>query len=135
MLNASSSTISEDLIIDLYQKATSGEDPDSIEMVLIEGHLRKNSITLKRKAGASSVNDGVGTMEDVKAASIAISLFGVKQPKLSLGAGSSDGVDANMDKWKRAGLLAGKTRGLIRELFENESDIPGMEFAGEDEGT
>ena len=64
----------------VFWQATSGQDPDKVEMGLIEEELRKQGIALKRKAGLSSLDDGIATMDDVKTAtktaSVAMSLFG-----------------------------------------------------------
>lgn len=57
-------------------QASGGDDADKIEMTLIENELRKRDISLKRPAGDSGVGDGVGTMEDIKLAGLALTLFG-----------------------------------------------------------
>ena len=105
-------------------------------MTLIENALRKNAITLKRKAGTSSVGDGVGDMEDLKRATLAMSLFGAKPARLPIlaakesGESESDGK-GNMRKFRAAGLLAGKASGLIgiRDILSSREDepLPGME--------
>ena len=126
MLTASSPNMDESKIITLYQKATSGEDPDKVDMSLIELPLRKANIHIKRKEGMTSVTDGVGDIDDLKLATTALSLFGGKPKSLARGLpaadaskGGGDGVAINMRKWQKAGQVLGKSRGLIRDLFEN----------------
>ena len=119
-MTASKSDMGEDQIIALYRKATSGDDPDKIDMRFIENSLRKLNITLRRPAGASAFDDGVVDMSDVKMATTALMLFGggPKKPATAAAAqASSDSLGSNITKWKNAGLAAGKTRSLIRDLF------------------
>jgi hypothetical protein len=67
--------LDEERLVALYQQATSGDDPDKVEMGLIEGELRKAGMELKRKPGVSAIGDGVGTQDDIKAAGLALKLF------------------------------------------------------------
>jgi hypothetical protein len=126
MLTASSPNMDESKIITLYQKATSGEDPDKVDMSLIELPLRKANIHIKRKEGMTSVTDGVGDIDDLKLATTALSLFGGKPKSLATGLpaadaskGGGDGAAINMRKWRRVSQELGKSRSLIRDLFEN----------------
>ena len=41
MMEATNKELEERVILELYQKATSGDDPDKVQMVFIEGDLRK----------------------------------------------------------------------------------------------
>ena len=107
-------------------------------MVLIEGELRKAGIVLKRKAGTNSLTDGVATMEDLKTASLAVTLFGHARPA----AGESDGDK----KARMARKLSGKLKGasaiiswanhsqnLLSELSELAGQEAGQEPAREDQ--
>ena len=71
MLSFSAPEVGEDALFALYQQATSGDDPDKVEIELIEPEMRKAAIKLKRRPGVSSVGDGVATMADLRAAASA----------------------------------------------------------------
>jgi hypothetical protein len=74
----------------------------------------------------TSVTDGVGDIDDLKLATTALSLFGGKPKSLATGLpaadaskGGGNGVAINMRKWRRVSQELGKSRSLIRDLFEN----------------
>lgn len=103
-------------MISLYQSATSGNDPDKVEMGLIEDDLRKLGIKLKRKEGVSNVGDGVGTVEDIRSAGLALRLFGL--PKNDSDTGGGEKVASLFaGRWKRAGM-ASRASSLLMELSE-----------------
>ena len=105
MMFASAPDIEEDRLLNLYQMATSGEDPDKVEMGLIDGELRKAGVKLKRKEGSTAIGDGVASKEDIqeagKTAKMAMTLFGDK-----LGGGPGVGAAAKLaSKWKTLGSV------------------------------
>jgi len=120
MMEAAGPDLPESVLLDLYRRATSGNDPDKVQMVLIVDQLRKMGITLKRPAGVNSFGDGVGTSEDVQLAVTAIKLFGSPANKGGLQIG--DGIVANMTKWQKVGLEAGKARAILRSILDG-SDV------------
>ena len=80
-------------------------------MALIASELRKRGILLKRKPGKTSLGDGVGTQEDLKAASLAFTLFGKHSPPGTPGStavtpGASSPGGKYVSKWKKVGLAA-----------------------------
>jgi hypothetical protein len=93
MMMTSAPELAEEDLIRLYQMATSGEDPDKVEMGRIDPELRKMGITIKRKSGTTSLDDGIATMEDIKTVvkteKLAANLFGVKTPAAAAAAASS----------------------------------------------
>ena len=78
--------------------------------MLIENDLRKAGIVLKRKPGTSTVGDGVGTNDDMKAATVALSLFGKKNDDLP-----EKATLKFASKWKRVGL-ASRASEILRDL-------------------
>ena len=83
------SQISEDEIVAFYQKATGGDDPDVLEMALIEADLRAYPITLKRRPGPTasteaSTEASTGALDASRAAGAPLCA-----PAAALGAGSS----------------------------------------------
>jgi len=81
--------ISEDEIVAFYQKATGGDDPDVLEMALIEADLRAYPITLKRRPGPTasteaSTEASTGALDASRAAGAPLCA-----PAAALGAGSS----------------------------------------------
>lgn len=95
---ASKPDIGEEQLLALYQQATSGQDPDKVEMILIADELRHMGVQLKRKAGTSSVGDGVLTHKDLQMASLAFTLFG-KQER-------DEPACKFASKWRKAGMAA-----------------------------
>lgn len=128
MMGASSPEMAEADLVGLYQKATSGEDPDQVELILIVENLRKLGVKLVRPAGATAIGDGVGTKEDVFAAAAISSALRMFSPKKSV---ISEGIMANMSKWQRVGLQAGKARSILKGILDGEED-QGGEDAEED---
>jgi len=116
----------EDQLISLYQMATSGDDPDKIHMALIVTELRKAGIILKRNPGKSTVGDGVGSMEDLKAATLALRLFAPKPEKKVMGYKFAS-------KWKKVGM-ASRATDLLRDL-DKLAKGPRGGFGGEEQAT
>jgi len=117
MVAASAPEVSEERMISLYQMATSGPDPDQIEMALIVPELRKEGIRLKRKAGMSSVGDGIGTNDDIRAATMAIKLFGSDTRRSSASAVPKKFAS----RWKSVGLAA-RASELLADLDSLRED-------------
>jgi hypothetical protein len=117
MVAASAPEVSEERMISLYQMATSGPDPDQIEMALIVPELRKEGIRLKRKAGMSSVGDGIGTNDDIRAATMAIKLFGSEGRRSSTSAVPKKFAS----RWKSVGLAA-RASELLADLDSLRED-------------
>ena len=121
--------ITEDEIVTLFQKATGGEDPESVEMALIETDIRKyrgGAITLKPKPGSTmagqplapactSTPDGsasTSTSTGDTALSKAAAAFGGAASKMGLDGGAGKGA------WSRlASANQGKMSLLIKDLF------------------
>jgi len=105
MLEYCTPQMSEAEMLNLYQKATSGDNNDKVDMVHIEADLRKASIVLKRKPGSEEA----GTAEQARTASAAIGLLGkVSSTAQSLpdtacsGHESAGGGPKSMGAWGRA---------------------------------
>jgi len=119
LLYASPGQVSEEQLIALYAQATSGDEPDKVEMGLIESELRKWGISVKRKPGASAIGDGVGTNDDIKAAGVALKLFGHHEAVQGLKP-AEDKSEAAMQykfasKWRKASLAMHATS-LLQDL-------------------
>jgi len=121
--------LADEKIIGLYQLATSGDDPDQIEILLIEPALRKLEIgtpsaglayVLKRKEGTNSVADGAADWDDMKMANMALSLFGAKKK-----ADPAELLKTNMNKWRktsRAAVLMHSAYGAIQDVLAEADD-------------
>ena len=137
MMAESAPDLLEDQLINLYSQATSGDDPDKVEMGLIDTELRRLGVTIKRKAGVTSLDDGIATMDDLKVAvkteSIASTLFGAKKhvspsaspesvPKeeeaVAPGPKTAPAAPgrSRWGKLRTASLATGKMKGLLHEL-------------------
>ena len=113
MMTASAPTMEEDQMITLFQLATGGDDPDKVEMTLIEMELRKANVTLKRKPGKEvAAGDGAGSADDVRLAGMALSLFGAKPPAAAEG---QEKQYKFASKWRKAGLLS-RSADILRDL-------------------
>ena len=125
----------------LYQQATSGDDPDKVEMGLIDLELRTAGITLKRKAGKSAIGDGVATIEDLqlgaKEATLAVSLFGMGKKKAGIPPGPGPAA-LSRGKWSSARNVVlgagGRFSGLLSELQQlQEEGETGLQQVREDD--
>lgn len=106
--------LSEDEVISFFQLATAGEDPDKVDMNLIENPLRKAGITIKRKPGTATMGDGIGTKDDLKMAGMALALFGKKEAAAA--PASDDDIKYKFaGKWRKVGL-ASRATDIVREL-------------------
>ena len=110
MLLLSCPGLGDEPLCTLYQIATSGDDPDRIDMALIIDELRERGIQLRRKPGVSSIGDGVGTADDMRAAKLAIQLFST-----STEAEEADTEYRLVSKWRKVGI-ASRATDLLREL-------------------
>jgi len=117
MMTLACPDMDEERMVALYQQATSGEDPDKVSMALVEGELRKADIKLRRKPGRGSLGDGVGTNDDIRAASIALTLFGhhEEQHEEELHQEAPTHAYRFASKWRTAGLAAMATD-LLKDL-------------------
>ena len=102
MLVHSSPGLDDEPLCALYQMATSGDDEDQINMSLIVFELRRLGIELKHKPGKGSMGDGVGTTDDIKAATTALTVLSFldgksKPPKKEYRFAS---------KWKKVGMAS-----------------------------
>ena len=103
MLGAAQSDMAEEQMLSLYQSATSGDDPDVVDMALCEAQLRKQQVKLKKRPEAVVATSTTGTSVLGKQAS----------------------------RWRVVGKAATMGRGLIKQLMLGLGDAAADESQAE----
>ena len=119
-LHHASPELSEPELINLYQSATSKENSDAPDFMLIENDLRKKGITIKPKGGVR--NMPAQQIDDLKTMSTVATLFSTPShvpaaiPCLGLVvdiAGDVGGDFGPATRWARAGKAVSSTKSII----------------------
>jgi len=135
MLKMSHHEIGEDQVMSLFHQASAGDDPDKVDMYLIEPDLRKVGIgtasaglkyELKRKPGKSSIGDGAADWDDLKAVTKTMGVLSFMTKNKSSEQQPAKDDEGGENKATIAKLqlpgLAAKKKLMLLSLFSQDED-------------
>ena len=116
MVDYSHPDLPEAEILKMYQKATSGDDPDAVEMKHVESYIRKQHMILRFKSGSKAVHSA---QHEAGAQEMTVTVPAALSDPLAKTASMFRG-DGGTSRWKRAVKTVARQNAMIRDLFGKE---------------